>query len=331
MTYLKKVFSVLAWLLLAGALLLAALSFGKDPERIAYGVSFSKYYADELGIPWKEAYLSTLDELKVNKLRLAAYWPMVEPQKDEPNFEDLDFQMNEARARDANIILAVGQRLPRWPECHTPPWAKGLPREDQQKEILAYISLVVERYRSYENITYWQVENEPFLSVFAKEQCGDLDQDFLREEIALVKALDPERPVLVTDSGNLGLWHGAWRLGDVFGTSMYLYLWNPELGEVKSLYKPSFYKAKKNLMTLFFGAKKSILIELSLEPWLLEPTAAAPLELQLARMGMDKFTEVLDFAKYSGFDEQYLWGVEWWYFMRAQGHPEYWEKAKELF
>ena len=82
--------------------------------------------------------------------------------------------------------------------------------------------------------------------------------------------LDPSRQVLVTDNGNLGLWYGAWKSGDVFGTSVYLYLWNPSIGQIKSVYWPSFYKMKTNLITLFFGGKESLLIELSLEPWLLE-------------------------------------------------------------
>jgi len=331
MNHFKKTLKGLAWTTVVVALFLTLFSFGKDPDRISYGVSFSKYYSDELGISWKEIFIATLDELKVRKLRLVAYWPMVEPENGVYSFTDLDFQMNEAKERNTSVILAVGRRLPRWPECHIPGWAKDFSWEDQKKEILAYLGEVVGRYKSYENIIYWQVENEPFLSVFAKENCGALDEDFLHEEISLVKQLDPKRPVLITDSGNLGLWAGAWRSGDVFGTSAYLYLWNPEFGQVKSLYLPSFYKIKKNLMTFFFGAKRSILIELSLEPWLLEPTVRAPLETQLDRMGIDKWNEVVLFAGETGFDEQYLWGVEWWYFMKENGHPEYWKKAKALF
>lgn len=331
MNILKKIIHALAWLFVIILILAVFLSYGKNPKYISYGVSFSESYAAELGIPWKEIFIATLDDLNVKKLRLVAYWPMVEPEKGNFDFTDLDFQMNEARGRDASVILAVGRRLPRWPECHTPGWAKGLSWEDQKKEILVYLVAVVERYKSYDNITYWQVENEPFLSVFAKENCGSLDEAFLREEIAFVKQLDPKRQVLVTDSGNLGLWYGAWRAGDVFGTSVYVYLWNPTIGQVKSFYQPFFYKIKKNVMTILFGTKRSLLIELALEPWLLEPTVTAALDLQVNRMDTAKFDEIIHFAKKTGFDEQYLWGVEWWYHMKENGHPEYWEKAKAIF
>ena len=327
----KKILKIFLCIALIFFAVFFALSFKSDPERISYGVTFSKPYSDYLGLPFKEVFISILDDLKVRKFRLVAYWSEVERTKGTFNFADVDFEVQEAQKRDAYVILAVGRRLPRWPECHVPTWAKDISWEDQKKEILTYITETVTHFRTYENIKYWQVENEPYLSVFAKENCGNLDEDFLREEIALVKKLDPTRSVLVTDSGNLGLWYEAWRAGDAFGTSIYMYLWNPTIGEIKSIYTPSFYKVKTNLMSLLYGTKKSLLIELSFEPWLIEPIIEASIETQIDKMDMLKFEEILNFAKKTGFDEQYLWGVEWWYFMKNKGHPEYWDRAKKIF
>lgn len=325
---LKITLSVLALIILAFLL----LSFKKNPETISYGMSFNKIYVDELGLPWQEVYLAILDDLNVKKLRLSAHWPMIEPAKDSYNFEEMDFQMREAERRGVDVVLAVGRRLPRWPECHIPNWAKDSDFETQKGEIRDYLEQVVNRYKGYSNIIYWQVENEPYLTVFADEHCGSkLDEEFLKEEIALVKKLSPNIPVLVTDSGNLGLWQGAWRNGDAFGTSVYLYLWNPTLGQVRTVYMPFFYKAKTNLMSLLFGNKESLLIELSLEPWLLESVATAPVETQIERMSEAMFEEIISFASKTGFSNQYLWGAEWWYFMKQKGHPEYWELGKKLF
>lgn len=331
MSRIKKIFKILACIVAVLVAIIALLSYKKDPQNISYGVTYSKFYSDELGLPYKETFISLLDDLKIRKFRLAAYWPMIEPEKGKFTYNDMDFQIVEAQKRDAKVILAVGRRLPRWPECHIPDWAKGMTWDEQKKEILTYLEKTVNRYKSYDNITYWQVENEPYLTVFAPEHCGSLDADFLKEEIALVRKLDPSRPILVTDSGNLGLWQGAWRNGDAFGTSVYIYLWNPDFGAVKSLYLPSYYKFKTNLMTLLFGNKKSFLIELSLEPWLLESVTTATMQTQIDRMGMDKVEEILNFAKKTGFEEQYLWGVEWWIWMKNKGHTEYFEKAKEIF
>jgi hypothetical protein len=327
----KKILKVFLWIILVIIILFISLSFKKVPEKITYGVSFSKFHSDELKLPWKDVYSSILDDLKVRHLRLSAHWPMIEPEEGQFNFEDLDYQMKEANKRGASVILAIGRRLPGWPECHEPDWVQGLSWEKKRGRILLYIEAVVNRYKEYKNIKYWQVENEPFLSVFAQEHCGKLDKTFLEEEIALVKKLDSEKPVLVTDSGNLGLWKGAWRAGDAFGTSVYIYLWNPSIGQVRTVYLPSFYKIKTNLMELLFGKKKSILIELSLEPWLLEPIVDTPIESQNQRMDINKFEEIITFAKKTGFEEQYLWGAEWWYWMKTQGDDGYWKKAKEIF
>jgi hypothetical protein len=48
-------------------------------------------------------------------------------------------------------------------------------------------------------------------------------------------------------------------------------------------------------------------------------------------MDITKFNEVLEFAKGTGFSDQYLWGAEWWYWMKGQEHPEYWNAAKHIF
>lgn len=313
----------------AGALYLLAQK--KQPEHIQYGMSFNTMYAQELGLDWKQVYDAFLHDLKVRHLRLAAHWPMVEPERGTYDFKELDYQIAEANKVGADIILAVGRRLPRWPECHVPDWAKTDDWETQKKEILAMVEKVVTRYKDDPTITYWQVENEPFLTVFAKEHCGDLDVAFLDKEIALVHELDPTRPVLVTDSGNLGTWHAAYKRGDAFGTSVYVYFWNPQLGQFRTVLPPWFYRAKDNLMGLLFGNKESMLIELSAEPWLLEPVADVPLETQYSRMDINKFNDILDYAQRTRFEKQYLWGGEWWYWLKQKGHDEMWQRGKELF
>lgn len=326
----RTVLTLSALAALAAALFLVLTTRG-IPERVTYGVSFSAMHAEELGLNPRAAYLAVLDDLKVRNLRIPAYWPRVESKRDAYSWSELDFQLSEARARDAHVILAVGRRLPRWPECHIPDWAQELSWEDQKKELRAYITAVVERYKDNSAITYWQVENEPYLKAFAFEHCGELDEAFLLEEIALVHSLD-SRPVLVTDSGNLGTWGGPYKNGDAFGTSLYMYFWNPELGQFKTKLPALVYRVKERLMELLYGPKPTFLIELSLEPWLVEPTGTATLETQLARMDVDKFDEIVQYARETSFETQYLWGAEWWYYLKEKhGHPEFWDAAKNLY
>ena len=316
-------------LILVSTLILLAQK--SAPMRITYGLSFSAPYARELGLDANVVYTALLDELDARHFRLSAQWDVTEPKKGIFDFSDLDYQIAEARKWDADVILAIGRRLPRWPECHVPPWAEGLSWEQQKDEIRAYVRKVVERYKNAPNVIYWQVENEPYLSLFAHDQCGDLDEEFLKEEIALVKSLDRTRPILVTDSGNLGTWNGAYTAGDAFGTSVYVYFCNPQLGQFRTFLPSAIYRIKENVMKLLHGNKPTLLIELSLEPWLVEPILNVPIETQLERMNTEKFDEIVEYATDTRYDRQYLWGGEWWYWLKTKEHPEMWEKGKELF
>lgn len=301
------------------------------PETITYGMSFNTMYARELGLDWKETYDALLDDMKVRHLRLAAHWPMIEPVKDTYNFEELDYQVQKAEAVGATVVLAVGRRLPRWPECHVPTWAREQSKELEQAELIDYITAVVNRYKDSPAVIMWQAENEPFLSLFAFEHCGALDEAFLEQEIALIKSLDGTRPVLVTDSGNLGTWKGAYSRGDAFGTSVYVHFWNPELGQFRTFLPPWFYRAKEKVIAMRYGEKPTYLIELSAEPWLVAPVTEVPLDVQFTRMDVEKFNDILEYARDTRYDTQYLWGGEWWYWLLLKNEPAMWERGKEVF
>lgn len=318
-------------LLVLAVIIVLAFVVKSEPKYIAYGVSFSKFHSDELRLDWKEVYLALLDDLKVRNLRLSAHWPNTEPQNGVFNFSELDFQMQEAQKRNVSVIFVVGRRAPGWPECHDPEWVKNHDVKFRNEELLDYIETTVNRYKKYDNIRYWQVENEPFLVQFARSHCGDLDREFLKQEIELVKKLDPQRPILLTDSGEFGTWYKAYQDGDVFGTSLYLYIWQHTIGPMRYPITPAFFVLKQKLINFFYGPKNAILIEMSTEPWLLQAIVDTPMPVLLDRMGLDKFNEMIKFSKKTGFEEQYLWGAEWWYWMKKQNHPEYWERARELF
>ena len=63
-----------------------------------------------------------------------------------------------------------------------------------------------------------------------------------------------------------------------------------------------------------------------------QPIVEAPVDVLLDRMGIDKFNEMIGFAAKTGFDTQYLWGAEWWYWLKKNGHTnDHWDRARELF
>ena len=300
-------------------------------DEVNFGVTFSNYYATELGLDWKAAYLATLDELGVKDVRLAAYWSQVEPENDEFNFDDLDFEINEASNRNARIILGVGQKLPRWPECFIPEWAKVSNTKDD--ELLEYIETVVNRYKDEEQIIYWQVENEPFLGGGFGD-CPKFDVGLLDREITLVRSLD-DRPVLITDSGELGDWVRARKRGDVFGTTMYRDVWFKRTIRFRYPLPPTWFQFKDFVSRAITGAdsaQKVIVVEMQAEAWGRDPIPYITLDEQLKYMDFETFKNNITYSKRAGFPDIYLWGVEWWYYLKTvQEMPEFWNYAKTLF
>lgn len=301
-----------------------------EKEELDYGITFSKKQALDLGLDWREAYTAMFDDLGVRKIRLSAYWDEVEEKRGEFSWESLDWQIEEAGKRGAEIILAIGGRLPRWPECHFPSWYNVLAEEEKKVELLDYIEATVLRYQDDKNIKSWQVENEPFLPHFG--ECPSLDKRLLDAEIALVKKLD-SRPVIITDSGELSLWVPAAKRADIFGTTMYLDTYSSALNNyVHYPIEPGFFRFKKNISRLFAKPEKWLVIELQGEPWGPIPFQNMSREERDKTMSLEKFKNVLEFSSQTGFREFYFWGAEWWYWEKEkQENPDFWEEAKKLY
>lgn len=330
MSFFKKI-KILLLLLLLFLFFVYFFGHGKiyPKTELKYGLTFSKKQALDLGLDWQKSYLTILDELKLKKIRLSAYWDEVEPTTDNYNWNDLDWQIKEASARNTQIILAIGTRLPRWPECHIPDWAKQLNDVDKEKQVLAYIQKTIERYKNNNSITAWQIENEPFLPFFG--ECPKLNAELLDKEIAKAKSLD-NRPIVVTDSGELSIWIPAAKRADIFGTTMYRDTYSSKLKRyIHYPIPPSFFIFKKNLANLFAHPQDWIVIELQGEPWGPVPFQNLSKEERSKTMNPQKFQEIIEYARLAGFREFYLWGAEWWLWEREQGRPEMWNTAKELF
>jgi hypothetical protein len=298
-------------------------------DKLEYGVTFSKKQAENLGLDWKKIYVSMFDDLGIKKIRLPAYWNEVENQEGKYRWEDLDWQINQASERQAEIILAVGARLPRWPECHFPDWTKGRLKAQVESETLDYISKVIERYKGNAQIKAWQIENEPFLSHFG--DCPKFDAKFLDQEIMLARSFD-SRPIVITDSGELSYWIGAAKRADIFGTTMYRDTYSKFFQHyIHYPITPAFFKFKKNLANLFASPKNWIVIEMQAEPW--GPKAYQDLSQFDRDRTMDpgKFKDMIEFGRQTGFREFYLWGVEFWYWDLKNGRPEMWREARMLF
>jgi len=328
----KKILSVLFLIIFS----VLALGFGyfligipKGIENVEYGVTFSTKSVRGYDQDPQQVFREILHDLKVRKLRLVAYWDLIETEKDNYDFSELDWQIEEAEEADAEIILALGQKLPRWAECHIPEWVRELDRQKRRDELLEIVQKIVERYKNSEAVKIWQVENEPFF-FHSFGICPELDKELFDSEIELVRALD-NRPIMLTSSGELSLWIGEFRRADVFGTSLYKYVYNQTLGYMQYRIPAIFYQRKVALMRFLFGNKPVIVSEQQAEPWVHGDIKTLAPEIIAETMTPEKFQEIIDYSKKCGFTEVYLWGVEWWAWQKEQGNDTYWELARGLF
>lgn len=312
------------------------LAFGRGGEasNITWGVSFDASYAESLGLDWKKTYLSLLNEVGMDHLRLVAFWNLIEPEEGRFDFSVLDFQMIEAQKRGVGITLAVGRRLPRWPECHEPEWVQRQNDQDQRQKLLKYIEKVVDRYKENQALEYWQVENEPFVGFFG--ECPKLDRSFLKREIENVAALDPSHPILLTDSGEISTWFPISGLGENLGISMYRKIFDANYTKLYLSYRPFFpqwyYRIKANFYKNLGWLEEIFVSELQAEPWGRHPLTEISLEEQYRTLSPDQLRYNIAFARSTGFDRIYLWGAEWWFYAREKlGVSDFVEIAKELW
>ncbi|HYC79769.1 MAG TPA: beta-galactosidase, partial [Candidatus Binatia bacterium] len=163
-----------------------------------WGITFSHRYAESLGYDWKVMYLDMLNDLKPKKLRLMAYWEDIEPQPNVYDFSKAALMLEEAGKRNIEVILVVGHKQPRWPECHHPDWYGSLSQEERDQAQLKMVENAVNYYKRFDAIKIWQVENEA-LFTFGHE-CPKTPVDLIQKEMEIVRKAD-SRPILMTDSG----------------------------------------------------------------------------------------------------------------------------------
>ncbi|MFH1162034.1 MAG: endo-1,4-beta-xylanase [Candidatus Jorgensenbacteria bacterium] len=296
-----------------------------------WGLTFSQYYAsEELGLDWKQAYEAALGELQPKRVRLIAYWQYLEPSRGEFHFDDLDWQIEEAAKHGATVTLAVGHRVPRWPECHWPSWVRYETIKQFPADVERYLTAVVEHFRDSPTVTRWQVENEPFFPFFGV--CPPADRALLERELSLVKQLDPSRPIMVTDSGELSTWRKVAGLSDVLGTTLYRVAWNQYLGWWKHYLPPSFYTLRAWLATHLSQTREVIVAELQAEPWASENRSivTVPFGEQTSHFDLRDMESMFAFARRTGLREIYLWGAEWWYWRKLHGDPSFWDAARDI-
>jgi len=179
------------------------------PAPVQVGISFSPQRAAYLGLDYRVAF-KRLEAMHFRVIRLSTYWDQV----DREGYDQLDWLMSEAKKSHQPVALTVGMKALGWPEFFIPASAVPVGGLHQGQDVatdsafreaaLSFVDATVDRYRDNPVLIAWQVENEPFNR--AGPQRLWIDAEFLRDEIASVRALDGHhRPVIVNAFSHFNL------------------------------------------------------------------------------------------------------------------------------
>ena len=330
-TFIIKIIATLLIVIGLGVLALQRYySLAPFPEKSAtsWGLTFSTKMAENFSLDSKVALKDIIDGLEPKVVRIATYWDEIQISSTEYDFSKVDWQMNMLRDSNVPTILTYGQKTPRWPECHIPSWLEDKPTKEINAELIKYVSVMTERYKDYSNLKYLQVENEPFL-IFGV--CPSPSADLLDDELKAVRQIDSIHPILGTDGGEFGDWYRIAKRADIFGTTLYRKVNTDLFGRITYPLTPEFYPLKADIVKFFTGKpdQKFIVAELGLEPWTKKQIYEISVDEQVALFSPEEFKGNIEYARQTKFDEFYLWGVEWWYWLKTtKDFPDYWDIAK---
>lgn len=302
-------------LFLAGATALTA-----PPQTL--GITFSDKYAQQLGLNPTETFSALLDDLGVRNVRMPVYWSDVETAPGQYDFSRLDALLDVAESRGVSVTLAVGMKVPRWPECFIPSFYRA-ENPTFDAEVLHFVQAVVTHTRTMPVVTRWQVENE---ALFPYGECPDPSIDRLRDEVRLVRALD-DRPIMLTVSGEQEPWLDLASLADVIGVSVYRFAYQDSLGAIAFPHTPWYYRVHAGITKLF--VHDVVISELQMEPWFTgNPQDPDSIDVPFSA---ESFDQHIEFAQQTGAPEALLWGAEWWYYEHLQGNDDLWNAAIRAF
>lgn len=306
--------------------------YSESSKPLNLGVSFIPDYAQSLGVD-PEANLKALLGIKVKQYRLVSYWSDIEPSPGQFDFTQLDWQFKDIQAARGKIILNLGLRQPRWPECHLPNWAESEPASVWQPELNTFIAAVVNRYKDSPSLISYQLENEYFLKGFG--DCTNFSRSRLISEYNIVKSLDPNKPIILGRSNNaVGIPIGN-PTPDLYSISIYKRVWDAGFSHRYLEYPfPAWYYGFLAGLQRIIDHRDMMIGELQAEAW--PPNGKTIPETSLSEqnksMNAKRLTARFKYGEATGMRNIDLWGAEYWYYRLTVLHdPSLWNVAKQEF
>jgi hypothetical protein len=321
---------------------------GRSPD-LQIGTTFIKINAEHLGLDWRSAYQEILTDIGIKQIRIPIFWDQLEREPGKFDWADLDWQMQEAAKANAQVMLVVGHRVPRYPECYAPDWTKGLDEAAFRRSLFTMTETVVQHYRDHAALSAWQVENEPLAKILGKiwgdGSCREISH-WVREEVQLVRRLadgrlDGRRIPTVVTYANAPWFVSQLRetltfRSDVVAMTLFnkLYFRSPVFTGYIEMFKLG------PIATLRLAYQRSVIVknrqalwiaEMQAEPWGPDgPYKFDRPEDAAVTMNPDRLRQTWDYAVNGGASRVYLWGVEWCLSERDRGRSQMLEAVKGL-
>jgi Beta-galactosidase len=313
------------------------------------GSTFSPLQCYYLGLDYKAAF-DAICRLGLDRIRLGAYWHEIEGQEHQYDFSTLDWLLERCHNHNIEVVLALGLKVPRYPEFHFPQWVRdrydtgaGTTPIDQRSPALAarsatFLSRVVEHVRSAPALKYWQVENEPFTQL---EITGGrwLSPAFVQTAVETVRGqARSDQKILLTGAIHLPDPHPhedgtafqtSLNLADAVGFNVYTKV---PAGTVGSYLEPApgfWQQLGLWQQQLVAQGREAWIAEAQAEPWeaghlvaVDQPTYPSASPLQMQRL-VGTLTDL-------GYETVLLWGCEYWFWHKTQGRQQWWWAAEQM-
>ncbi len=198
-----------------------------------YGFSYSFENTAWFGLDPKKTLIELYDCCKFSWVRLPFYWDTMIDKNGELRIEDLEFAITEAKKRNIKVVVTLGLKTPYYPEFHLPKHIQDQIKFGQivdinhpvVQDLLKLDQKVVLELSRYDNIAYWQVENEPLLANINNIK---INPNLIAAEVDLVRKTDPmKRPIILSHVGP-SKFDNNWKMllpilkpGDILGVNAY--------------------------------------------------------------------------------------------------------------
>ena len=331
----------------------------KTADRPMYGVSYSFEQASWYGLDPRKDFIQMLEEFKFDWVRLPFFWNQM-VNKDgsfNKNFEDLKFAIGEAQKRNVKVIVAIGAKTPYFPEYH---WTKEVKSKvkfgevigfdhEVADDILAIDEKVVSELAPFDNIAFWQVENEPLIGNVNKWK---IDSSLMAKEADVVRKADPkDRPIILNHAAT-GFYDNSWQTllpilkeGDVFAVNAFFKTKGTDLISAKILgkeihvlwpdhlvwpvhswfvFSPDFSKIKKKVEA---NGNDLWVLEMQAEPYIKKIENARDPLLSFEPKDISAADK---FLRSYGIKSIGFWGVHFWQYREKNGDDSWIEAAKQV-